>query len=86
MDPGVHWVKVNLQVRLCMCTLHVIVLSITKRNRHISSKEEVTTAMEDNKVDIGIVQTNDVDEAKHLKLSQGILTTFHNLCHHQHQH
>ena len=40
--------------------------------------------MEDN--DIGLVQTKDVDETKHLKLSQGTLTTFHNLYQHQHQH
>ena len=59
-----HWVQVNLQVSLGVSALHVIVTLIMKLHSHSSSKEEVITAIEDNRSKIVLVQTKDVDEVK----------------------
>ena len=74
-----HWAQANLKSSLVFSTLHVIVLSITKRHVHSSSKEEVIAAMEDDRGDIRLVQTKDVDEAKCLKSGEHVLKVFLNI-------
>ena len=47
---------------LRVSTLYVIVLWIMKLHSHITSKEEIIFAMEDNSDETGIMKTKDVDE------------------------
>ena len=57
----------------------MIVLSITKRHSHVSSKEELIAKIEDKRGYIGLVQNKDVDEAKHLKSGEHVLKLFLNI-------
>ena len=48
--------QANLQASVGMSTLHTIIASIIKRHSHSRSNEELTSAMEDNRGDIGHVK------------------------------